>query len=89
MYADDVTTNYEAIQEHDRRTADLTEDEKKIYNDGYLWASADAVASFSNALKIEGLSDAEKIEFFEALIIQASIPLLLASLATGKDYLAE
>lgn len=76
----------EALTEHNRRTQDLSEAEKNIYNDGYLWASADAVNVFSDILN-QNVSDAEKIVMIEGAVVQAVQPLLLASMMSGKNYL--
>lgn len=76
----------EALTEHNRRTQDLSEAEKNAYNDGYLWASADAVTVFSDILNQE-ISNAEKIDLMEGAVVQAVHPILLASMMTGKNYL--
>lgn len=87
MFDDDFTPDPVAVQVHDQRTADLTEDEKKIYNDGYLWASADAVTVVAEVLSDEDLSASEKLEALDAVITQATVPLMIASMATGKQYI--
>jgi hypothetical protein len=80
----DKTTGAEL---HAARTDGLTEAEKTIFNDGYLYASADAVDVISRVLQEPDLTDAERVEIFEEIAGQMSLPLLIASLASGKSYI--
>ena len=72
---------------HAERTADLSSSEKDIFNDGYLYASADAVEVIAGILDEPGLTDAERLDLFSDVVGQMSLPLLIASLATGKQFL--
>ena len=79
----------EAALEHEARTAGLSEDEKKIYNDGYLWASGDLLAAMADILTAEDLSASEKVEILNLIALQASMTLTVAGSITGKNYLSE
>lgn len=87
MFSEDL--NAAAISEHAARTSHLSEDEKKIYNDGYLWASGDALVMIRGVLDDNEMSAEEKVEVLDLVAVQASLPLLIAGIATGKDYLSE
>lgn len=87
MFDDDFTPNPDALDVHNQRTVGLNAEQKEIYNDGYLWASADAVAVVAEVLSDEDLSDEEKLQALEVVLTQASVPLMIASIATGKQYI--
>jgi hypothetical protein len=72
---------------HSERTVDLSPNEKDIFNDGYLWASADAIEVISGILQEPGLSAQDRVDLFTAVAESMSIPLLIASIATGKQFL--
>ena len=87
MFSEDL--NAAAISEHAARTSHLSEDEKKIYNDGYLWASGDLLAAMADILTAEDLSASEKVEILNLIALQASMTLTVAGSITGKNYLPE
>ena len=87
MFSEDL--NAAAISEHAARTSHLSEDEKKIYNDGYLWASGDLLAAMADILTAEDLSASEKVEILNLIALQASMTLTVAGSITGKNYLSE
>ena len=87
MFSEDL--NAAAISEHAARTSHLSEDEKKIYNDGYLWASGDALVMMRGILDDNEMSAEEKIEVLDLVAVQASMTLIVAGSITGKNYLSE
>lgn len=84
-FADDYDSHGASV--HAERTADLSPNEKDIFNDGYLWASADAIEVISGILQEPGLSAQDRVDLFTAVAESMSIPLLIASIATGKQFL--
>lgn len=87
MFDMDEVRMSEAQKEHSARTSHLSDDEKKIFNDGYLWASGDSLSMLNDVLIEEDISDSEKIELLNLLVVSAKAPLMMASIATGKNYL--
>lgn len=81
---DDAPTG---AQLHAERTAGLSEAEKTVFNDGYLYASADAIEVMSRILDEDGFTDSDRVQAFEHVVGQMSVPLLIASLASGKNFL--
>lgn len=70
----------------DSRKEGLSEEENNAFNDGYLWATHDALEVLQSVLDDADLSDSEKIVAFQDVLHQASVPLMIASMVTGKDY---
>lgn len=72
---------------HAERTVGLTKNEKDSFNEGYLWASADAIKVMSRILDEEDFTDSERVQAFESVVDQMSVPLLIASIASEKNFL--
>jgi len=87
MTTSTLADDHDGPRIHAERTADLSSSEKNIFNDGYLYASADAVEVIAGILDEPGLTDAERLDLFSDVVGQMSLPLLIASLATGKQFL--
>lgn len=77
----------DGAQVHAQRTAGLTDAEKAIFNDGYLWASADSTKVFLDILDQEDLSAEDRLAVMDEVLMQASLPLMIAGMATGKNYI--
>lgn len=69
-------------------TTGYSENEKTAYNEGFVQASAEAIKAFRAILDDEDISSEEKLEALSNFLDLASVPIMLISLATGKDYLA-
>ena len=72
---------------HKERTQGLTEAEKALFNDGYLFSTGDALNVIEHILDDTSMSDAEKVEAFGVVLGSMTLPVMLASLASGKNYL--
>lgn len=80
-------TDTDSARIHAERTASLSSPEKDIFNDGYLWASGDAVEVISGILDEPDLTAEERVDLFSTVVEAMSISLLIASMATGKNFL--